>query len=103
MPQQFSSFAKLGQDPKLREVLFAKIASSPQLQRGMLQALSRYPGAETELVTEFAKRLNLRRWLLKIAGRRLYRNISSRARLEKAESEEVRRTRPCGGATGHDL
>jgi hypothetical protein len=36
----------------------------------MLQALSRYPDAEKELVTEFAQRLNLRRWLLKIAGRK---------------------------------
>ena len=64
-------FREIEQDPKLREGLFARIANDPQLQRGMLQALSRYPDAETELVTEFAKRLNLRRWLLKIAGRTL--------------------------------
>jgi hypothetical protein len=64
-------FREIEQDPKLREGLFAKIANDPQLQRVMLQALSRYPDAETELVTEFAKRLNLRRWLLKIAGRTL--------------------------------
>ncbi len=62
-------FREIEQDPKLREGLFERIANDPQLQRVMLQALSKYPDAEIQLVTEFAKRLNLRRWLLKIAGR----------------------------------
>jgi hypothetical protein len=62
-------FQRIEQDPKLREGLFARIASDPQLQCAMLQLLSGYPEAESELITEFAKRLRLRRWLLKIAGR----------------------------------
>lgn len=63
-------FREIEQNPELREGLFARIANDPQLQRVMLRALSRYPEAEKELVTEFAKRLNLCRWLLKIAGRK---------------------------------
>jgi hypothetical protein len=75
----------------------------------MLQALSRYPAGETELVTEFAKRLNLRRWLLKIAGRTFWRDISGidfgfhLVGDEKRPSPR-RETNPAlRGTTGYDL
>jgi len=51
------------------EGFFARIAGDAQLQREMLQALSKYPQCENDLVAELARTLKFRRWLLKIAGR----------------------------------
>ena len=66
-----TTFQQLLQNPKLREGFFARIGANPELQHEMLQVLSKHPEVQSALITKLARTSKFRRWLLRVAGKKM--------------------------------
>lgn len=64
-------FQQLGEDSKLGNDFFVRIANNPELQREMLDILAKYPDVRNDLMNELSRTFKFRRWLLGVARRKM--------------------------------